>query len=202
MQNTNTAIVAFGANLPVGGSLPDKTISASFSALCEIGLTLVSLSKLYVTPCFPAGAGPDYVNAAATICYPSEWRPEDLLAALHRVEAQFGRSRQARWGMRTLDIDLIAIGDAVLPDPATLRQWIDLPADHQRCEAPVQLILPHPRLQDRAFVLIPIADIMPNWRHPLLNLTIRDLLAALPEKDREDVREIRPGGVVKPPHRA
>jgi len=202
MQNTKTAIVAFGANLPVGETLPDRTIMDAFSALCDLGVTPVSQSRLYQTPCFPIGAGPDYVNAVAVMCYPREWTPEELLAVLHKVEAQFGRVRQARWGMRTLDIDLIAIGDMVLPDPATQRHWMDLSPDQQQIGAPDQLILPHPRLQDRAFVLVPLAEILPDWRHPLLDAIVLDLLAALPAKDREEVREIPDGGVVKPPHRA
>lgn len=202
MQNTNTAIVAFGANLPVGETLPDMTIKAAFSALYDMGLTLRAQSSLYQTPCFPAGAGPDYVNAVAVMCFPREWKPADLLAVLHKVEAQFGRVRQTRWGMRTLDIDLVAIGDMVLPDEATLRHWMDLSPDQQRISAPDQLILPHPRLQDRAFVLVPLAEVLPDWRHPLLDASVRDLLAALPAKDREEVREIPDSGVVKPQHRA
>lgn len=165
-------------------------------------MSAVSVSKLYMTPCFPAGAGPDYVNAAALVRYPNDWKPENVMAALHQVETIFGRERQIRWGMRTLDIDLIAIGGQVAPDAATQRQWMNLPADQQGKVAPDQLILPHPRLQDRAFVLVPLADIAPDWQHPLLDLSIRALLAALPAKDREEVREIPDGGVVKPPHRA
>jgi 2-amino-4-hydroxy-6-hydroxymethyldihydropteridine diphosphokinase len=165
-------------------------------------LSTIIMSKLYKTPCFPVGAGPDYVNAAALLRYPDEWSAQDLLIALHDVESSFGRRRDVRWGMRTLDLDLIAMGQTVLPDRATLRHWMDLPSDQQSRATPDQLILPHPRLQDRAFVLVPVAEIAPDWRHPLLDLTIRQLLAALPEKDRDDVREIPGGGVVKPQHHA
>jgi 2-amino-4-hydroxy-6-hydroxymethyldihydropteridine diphosphokinase len=202
MQNQKTALVAFGANIPVGESLPNQTIYAAVSALCESGFTCLSVSHLYKTPCFPAGAGPDYVNAATLLRYPSEWTANDVLNHFHRVEADFGRKRALRWGMRTLDIDLIAIDDLILPDPATLRHWIDLPPEQQRISAPDQLILPHPRMQDRAFVLVPLAEIAPDWCHPLLNTSIHALLASLPVKDKEDVREIPDSGVVKPPHRA
>lgn len=202
MQNTTTAIVAFGSNLPVGESSPQQTISAAFSVLCDFGLELVSQSRFYETPCFPAGAGPDYVNAVAVMCYPCEWDAEAVLAVLHRVEAHFGRVRETRWGVRTLDIDLIAVGDTILPDPSTLRHWIELAPDDQKRRAPERLILPHPRLQDRAFVLVPFADVLPHWRHPLLGATVQELLAALPAKDREEVREIPASGVVKPLHRA
>ena len=113
--------------------------------------------------------------------------PVDVLAHFHRVEAQFGRARDKRWGGRTLDIDLLAIGNAVLPDAATYATWRDLPLDQQSQRAPDQLILPHPRLQDRAFVLVPLMDVAPDWRHPVIGLTVRDMCAALPAADRDAV---------------
>ena len=68
--------------------------------------------------------------------------PAAALDALHRIEARYGRVRQVRWGARTLDLDLIAMGDRVLPDAATLREWMDLPASEQSVRAPDRLILP------------------------------------------------------------
>ena len=86
-----------------------------------------------------------------------------------------------------LDLDLIAWGQAVLPDPATQRRWMELAPDRQTVETPDQLILPHPRLQDRAFVLVPLAEVAPDWRHPVLGLTVTEMCAALPAKDRDEV---------------
>jgi 2-amino-4-hydroxy-6-hydroxymethyldihydropteridine diphosphokinase len=91
------------------------------------------------------------------------WR--STLAALHRVEARFGRERSTRWGARTLDIDLLAMGDSVLPDPATQDRWRDLPAAGGRRARPRTGRSCRIRvLQDRAFVLVPMADVAPGWR--------------------------------------
>ncbi|MDO5756118.1 MAG: 2-amino-4-hydroxy-6-hydroxymethyldihydropteridine diphosphokinase [Rhodobacterales bacterium] len=172
-------LVAMGGNLPSSAGPPEDTLRAALNALAEEGAVLRAVSPFYKTPCFPAGAGPDYVNAAAEISMDVDAR--QMLEALHRIEVMFGRERVQRWGRRTLDLDLIAHGQAVLPDLAGQATWRDLPPDEQRIRAPGELILPHPRLQDRAFVLVPLADIAPGWRHPVLDLTVQDMVHALPE---------------------
>ncbi len=176
-------MIAFGANLPIDAQTPADTLRLAFSALVSGGLSGLRLSTIYATPCFPAGAGPDYVNAAAAGPIPDGWDAARVLALLHRIEDDFGRKREQRWGMRTLDLDLVAFGSAILPDPETHAQWRGLDAETQRKTAPTELILPHPRLQDRAFVLVPLADVAPDWRHPVLGLTTRQLLAALSSDD-------------------
>jgi 2-amino-4-hydroxy-6-hydroxymethyldihydropteridine diphosphokinase len=150
-------------------------------------MILVAKSRFFRTPCFPAGTGPDYVNAACIVQVSGDLSPHAVLARLHDVEAIFGRRRARRWGMRTLDLDLLAYGDSVLPDADTQTRWRDLPDADQARLAPDQLILPHPRLQDRAFVLVPLADVAPGWRHPVLGLTVADMVSRLPAADRAAV---------------
>ncbi|WP_298849574.1 2-amino-4-hydroxy-6-hydroxymethyldihydropteridine diphosphokinase [uncultured Ruegeria sp.] len=172
------AVVALGANLDLRGNSPAVTLQHALDALSRQGVVIRSASRFFATPCFPAGAGPDYVNAAALV--ETRKSPAELLQVLHQVEHAFGRERVQRWGMRTLDLDLVCFGDQVLPDRAMFDRWLKLPSEAQRQEAPDQLVLPHPRLQDRAFVLVPMEDIVPDWRHPVLDRTVSQMVSALP----------------------
>lgn len=183
------ALVALGANLPLADASPAETLREALNRLATEGLSVLAVSRFYATPCFPAGSGPDYVNAAAVL--DAEGRSAaSILATLHAVEDHFGRVREKRWGMRTLDIDLLALGDSVLPDAATQDSWRALPPEAQVRAAPDTLILPHPRLQDRAFVLVPLADVAPGWTHPRTGQSVSDMLAALPAADREAVKPL------------
>jgi 2-amino-4-hydroxy-6-hydroxymethyldihydropteridine diphosphokinase len=139
------------------------------------------VSRYFMTPCFPLGAGPDYINAAAILS--TTLSPVGLLAVLHQTEADLGRQRVQRWGNRTLDLDLLAFGNTVSPDAKGYRAWHDLAPEQQRLRAPDELILPHPRLQERAFVLVPLMDIAADWHHPVLGLTVRQMTDALPPEE-------------------
>ncbi|SDO12004.1 2-amino-4-hydroxy-6-hydroxymethyldihydropteridinediphosphokinase [Lutimaribacter pacificus] len=185
MTMDQRCLIALGANMPIGDKLPQVVLRDVLSRIGNIVGPVSACSRFYRTPCFPPGAGPDYVNAAAQV--ESALAPGELLDRLHRIEAAFGRERTERWGARTLDLDLLGIGDLVLPDRETQAAWMRLGPDEQREKAPDRLILPHPRLQDRAFVLVPLADIAPGWRHPVLGRSVSQMCADLPERDRAAV---------------
>lgn len=182
------ALVALGANLNFGTFPPKAIIEKALACFALEGLELSAVSRLYETPCFPAGAGPDYVNAAAIVTLRHDQTPEQILAALHKIEHDFGRSRSSRWAGRSLDLDLLAVRSVVAPDLATYQRWQTLAPADQAQLAPAQLILPHPRLQDRAFVLVPLAEIAAEWRHPVSGQTVMQMLQALPAADRDAVR--------------
>ena len=115
-QRNFEALLALGGNLPWNGKEPLNVQQEALSLLQDRGVTVRKVSRFHATPCFPAGAGPEYVNAAASVQTTLE--PHALLEILHEVEALFGRERKRRWGGRTLDLDLIAMENRILPDLA------------------------------------------------------------------------------------
>ena len=109
------------------------------------------------------------------------------MGVLHDIESLFGRARDVRWGQRSLDLDLLALGDVVQPDATVFQVWHDLEIEAQKRTAPDRLILPHPRLQERAFVLCPLSDVAADWVHPILGLSVTEMLGRLPKDDVESV---------------
>ena len=114
-------------------------------ALTEAGLTVSRRSRWYETAPVPASDQPWYVNGVAEMTTSLE--ADVLLARLHQIEGAFGRVRRIRNEARVLDLDLLAYHDLVVTSAG--------------------LTLPHPRLRDRAFVLLPLAELAPQWRHPI-----------------------------------
>ena len=178
-------LIALGSNVTSLSSSPEQLLNESMDEISKSVGKISLRSKNYRTPCFPAGAGPEFANAVIRV--ETGLDIPGILEALHRIEADFGRVRTVRWGQRTLDLDLLAADDVVCPDDVTLNQWINLPLDRQMAETPDQLLLPHPRLQDRAFVLIPMADVAPDWKHPILAKTVLEMLEQLPRDEIDQV---------------
>ncbi len=183
------ALVALGANLPRSGVAAVDTLTDALARLVrEPGLEIGPVARWYRSPAEPPGSGPDFVNGAAV--FKTSFAPAELLERLHGVERALGRTRPGRWAPRVCDLDLIALDDRVLPDPATQAAWAALSPEAARERAPETLILPHPRMQERAFVLLPLAEIAADWRHPVTGLDIREMIARLPPGRRAAVRPL------------
>ena len=188
LKSDHNLLLALGANLTSSVGAPEITLREALKLLKIRGATIRAISLFYTTPAYPKGNGPDYINAAAKIFAP--WSAPQALEVFHEIEAELGRERVQRWGQRTLDIDLIAVGDQVLPDAQTHAEWRALSLEAQMNKTPEQLVLPHPRVQDRAFVLVPLADVAPDWVHPVLGLSVKEMRDALDPCDLSVVRPL------------
>jgi 2-amino-4-hydroxy-6-hydroxymethyldihydropteridine diphosphokinase len=152
-------LIAVGANLPSPEfGPPHGTCEAALQELSHRGLRIVRRSRWFETAPIPASDQPWYVNGVAAVA--TDRSPEALLALLHDVERRFGRERRELNAARILDLDIVAYGDLVRTDPPP--------------------VLPHPRMHERAFVLLPLADVAPDWRHPADGRSLSELIQALP----------------------
>lgn len=160
MVNASTRVfVALGANMPFEGLAGPQLLSRAIGAMRDAGLVPRALSGVWQTEAWPQGASqPDYYNAVVELDG-AGLEPQTLFAELSQIERAFGRERRQRWAPRTLDLDIIAMDGFV--------------------GAFGGIELPHPRMQDRAFVLAPLAEIAPDWRHPGTGQAVGDLLARL-----------------------
>ncbi|MEM7722828.1 MAG: 2-amino-4-hydroxy-6-hydroxymethyldihydropteridine diphosphokinase [Pseudomonadota bacterium] len=188
------ALIAVGANLPGAAGSPAQAVAASMQHLAQIAGPdcAPSFSRLYETPAYPPGSDPKFVNAAMRL----DWSgtAASLLSCLNDVEETFGRTRNRRWEARIMDLDLIAFGQDVLPDLATQTRWANLSPQEAARQTPADLIVPHPRLAERAFVLVPLAEIAPDWRHPVTGLSVIEMRDARPQAELEDIRALSADG--------
>ncbi len=148
-------LISIGGNLASPGfGPPRQTLGAALAALEREGVRISARSGWYLTEPVPRSDQPWFVNAVASLA--TSLHAPDLLAVLQSVEIRFGRVRGERNAARVLDLDLLDYRGQ-LTETATL-------------------VLPHPRLHERPFVLVPLAEIAPAWRHPLLKQTAEQLL--------------------------
>lgn len=181
-------LIAMGANLPSATGTALETLEKSLELFPTELLKIDRISKWFSTPAFPAGSGPDFVNGAVKV--KTSLSPSEVLAALHRIEASLGRTRENRWAPRLCDLDLIAYDDAVLPDAKTFEHWKSLDLSSQQTDTPDDLVLPHPRMQDRPFVLVPLNEIAPDWCHPVTGITVSEMLSAYSAQELTEITEL------------
>ena len=159
-MNRTSILIGIGANLsPDGYATPRKGCEAAIASLAEFGIDVVAVSPWYETAPVPVSDQPWFNNAV--IAATTSMSAADALVALHSVEARFGRIRTVRNAARVLDLDLLDYGERIYDDE--------------------NISIPHPRLHERAFVLLPLQDVAPGYTHPLNGLGIDDLIAALPD---------------------
>jgi 2-amino-4-hydroxy-6-hydroxymethyldihydropteridine diphosphokinase len=159
-------LIGLGANLASPAGPPAATLGAAIDRLAGVGIITLQRSRWFVSAAVPASDQPWFVNGVIAVATTLE--PAALLAQMQRIEAEFGRVRGAANAARTLDLDLLAYGDRV---ESLSPGWAP--------GSPGSLILPHPRLAERAFVLLPLADIAPSWHHPVTGRSLAELIGAL-----------------------
>ncbi len=153
-------VIGLGANLSsprYGG--PQEACEAALGALRASGVSVLRRSRWYRSAPVPASDQPWFVNAVAEVS--TELSAADLLDLLHGIEQEMGRERRVRDEARVIDLDLLIFGKTV-SGPG---------------ESPV---LPHPRLAERAFVVLPLAELAPDWRHPRTGQSLAGMVQALP----------------------
>ncbi len=147
----------------LGSNMGDSSaiLAATLENLAQTpGITIEATSSWYKTKAV-GPPQPDYWNGCVILAV--DMQPHRLLATLLGIEQKFGRVRQQHWGPRTLDLDLLLYDDLILDTPT--------------------LQIPHPRMRERAFVLVPLAEIAPNWREPVSRRIIQDLLQDVDSSD-------------------
>jgi 2-amino-4-hydroxy-6-hydroxymethyldihydropteridine diphosphokinase len=153
-------LIGLGANLPGPAGQPAGTLKHALGKLNSKGIKIRDISSFYETAAWPDPADPAFVNAVARV--ETDLQPVELLTLLHGVETALGRLRSVTNAPRALDLDLLDYDGRVMDG---------------------KLVLPHPRMTERSFVLVPLGEIAPGWRHPVSGKGVAELLAALPDRD-------------------
>jgi 2-amino-4-hydroxy-6-hydroxymethyldihydropteridine diphosphokinase len=154
-------LIALGSNIIGPWGTPEQTVRRAVDEMPAHNIRVLRLSRLLITAPYGIKDQPDFVNAAMTVA--TNHSPEELMQELHEIEHAAGRKRELKWGPRTLDLDLLDY-DGLIRAPEKARQ---------------QLTLPHPEIAARSFVLQPLLEIAPEWRHPVTGLSVSAMLEAL-----------------------
>jgi len=152
-KSDESVVIALGSNLAGAHGSCEALLEAALATFPAHGLTVTARSGWWRSAAWPDPTAPAYVNGVALV--ETALTPGETLAALHSIERAFGRERHEPNAARTLDLDLIAFGRLVIDEPG--------------------LRLPHPRAHERLFVMGPLAEIAPGWRHPVLGTVVADL---------------------------
>lgn len=164
-------LIGIGANLPSPGyGEPRATCGAALSALVEAPLSIAARSRWFKSAPVPVSDQPWFINGVIHV--KTALNPEALMALLLETEEAFGRKRAERNEARVLDLDLLAFGDIITEENGEAGKG--------------GLRLPHPRLYERAFVLLPLLDVAPDWRHPVSGQSVRDAVDALPSGQKTE----------------
>lgn len=155
-------LIALGSNITGPWGAPHAAVLRALDELTQHNISILKVSTLIETAPFGVTNQPNFVNAVAKI--KTRLSPEMLMQTLHAIESRAGRKRLERWGPRTLDLDLLDYNGLI---------------QNTASSAPESLTLPHPGIEERTFVLQPIAEIAPRWKHPVTQqsalLTLRQL---------------------------
>ncbi len=158
-------LIALGANLPSRYGSPEETIKAALETLNRLDVQVFKASSVWLTAPVPVSDQPYYRNAVARVS--SELDAYRLMSLLHAVEEDFGRVRAEKNAARVLDLDLLAYNDEVFSAEV--------------------LEIPHPRMHTRSFVLGPLQEVAPAWIHPVLGLSVGQMIESLPAVCRAEI---------------
>jgi len=161
-------LIGLGSNLTTQEYVSSKDVlEAAFEAFSKYNISILKRSKFYETEPIPKSDQPWFINAVVSV--KTGHNALDLLNILHEIEQHMGRVRRDKWEARVIDLDLLCYDDEIYPSPA---EW-QIASKNPLQDKPV---IPHARLHERNFVLIPIIDISSDWIHPVLNKNVLNLL--------------------------
>lgn len=170
----STIFIAFGSNLPSSLGSSRATIEAAILSLEAEDIQPEQVSPFYETPAYPDPSDPPFINGVLSA--KTDRQPADVMSVLLALEEGYGRVRERRWAPRSLDLDLINYEGRVLPSDAA---WQAAASNRGDTTPDAQLVIPHPRMHHRQFVLQPLADIAADWLHPVFQKTAIDLLTGV-----------------------